>query len=172
MPIILDRSGQLKIQQMAFMLLAVTLFFVIVFLFFLLFSTSNLKKEKVDFEREKAEILVSKIASSPEFNFADVPRGVDFDKVMALKNNEKYKDYLGVDGIILRKIYPIGNNVECKIGNYPECNLIKLFTEKNNAVASSYVALCTKKESGGSSYDYCELGILMIDVNVTNDEKN
>jgi hypothetical protein len=38
------KKGQMKIQQMAFMLMAVTLFFVLVGMFFLIFSFSNLKE--------------------------------------------------------------------------------------------------------------------------------
>ncbi len=163
MSIVLNK-GQLKIQQMAFMLVAVTVFFILVFLFYVSVKTFNLQNDVLELRREKAVGLVTKIASTPEFNFEGIPRGIDMDKLMVLKNAREYKGFWGVKGIIVKKLYPVNNEVECNEGNYPNCNVIKLFTKKSNAPIGSYVALCRKDSVSGESYDRCEIGFLMIEV--------
>jgi hypothetical protein len=162
MSIILGR-GQLKIQQMAFMLMAVTLFFVLVALFYFGMKIAGLEKEKVDLEREKAIGLVSKIASTAEFNFDDNALSVDADKLMILKSLGEYRGFWGVKGIIVRKLPLTSSVVECTNLNYPNCNTIKLFTNSNSGLAASYVSLCTKSVFEGRRYDNCELAILMLE---------
>ncbi len=159
----MKKIAQLKIQQMTFMLLAVTLLFVIVLLFFISFKFSGLKQDAEELKRDKASILASKIASTPEFIFEDTPNAIDADKLMILQSQTKYKEYFGVGGIIVRKIYPSGNLVECTKGNYPNCNIIKIFTSKNEAPVSTFVAWCTKQTTSGVPYNKCELGLLMIE---------
>ena len=159
-------KGQLKIQQMAFMLLAVTLFFVLVLLFYLTIKTAGLEKDFVNSEKEKAAGLVMRLASSPEFVFeggSSGIKGVDADKIMVLKDNSKYKEFWGVEGIIIKKLYPPNTNTECTQNNYPNCNLIKVFTTKKSAPTGSYIALCRKESVSGNSYDRCELALLMIE---------
>ena len=105
-------KGQLKIQQMAFVLIAVTLFFVIVGLFVLAISFSGLRESAEILKEENALALVSQLANSPEFSCENVFDGtalncIDGDKVMALKENiEVYSKFWGVKGIEIRKIYP------------------------------------------------------------------
>src|SRR3989344_5573246 len=95
------KNGQLKIQQMVFMLLALTLFFILVVLFFLVIKTGDLQKDKVNLDREKAIGLVTKIASTPEFNFEGNSRTVDMDKLMILQSMKEYSNFFGVNGIIV-----------------------------------------------------------------------
>ncbi len=174
MSVILIKKGQFKIQQMIFMLLAVTLFFILVGLFFVAFKTASLQKDVVELKRDKAVEIIEKISSNPEFIFEDrsISNAIDSDKLMILKNENKYvfvengkrKTFWGVDGIIVRKIYPSeGEIIECTNENYPNCNLIKLFTNKNNAPISSFVSLCRKDSLNGIKYNRCELAELMIE---------
>jgi len=158
-----NKRAQLKIQQMIFMVLALTLFFILVGLFFLAVRVTNLEKEVIELNRDKAASLVSKIASNPEFTFQGKSNAIDADKIMILKNEPKYRDFFGVDGIIIEKIYPPSNEGECTLLTYPDCNKIKLFTNKESAVTSSFVSLCSKETINGNSYDKCELARLMID---------
>lgn len=162
MSIILNKKGQLKIQQMSFMLIAVIVFFMLVFLFYLIISTAGLKKEHQELEREKAIGLVSKIASTAEFRFEGLANSVDEDKVMILKGEERYKDFFGVDGIIIKKLFPETENVECTLSTYPDCDTIKLFTNNESGSVSSFVSLCRKEVSGGHTYNKCGLAKLMI----------
>lgn len=105
-------KAQMKIQQTAFMLIAVTLFFVFVGLFVLGFKFSGLKQAATDLNEKNAMLLVSKLANSPEFSCGESYGGkrincVDADKVMMLKQNiNKYENFWGVSDIKIRKIYP------------------------------------------------------------------
>jgi len=157
------KKAQLKIQQMIVMLLAVSLFFILVFLFYVSIKFSDLRQSKIDLDREKAAGLVTKIASMPEFSFGDNPRAVDVDKIMMLKELSEYKGFFGVKGIIIRKLPLTSTKIECSIDNYPECNLIKVFTTKDSAPTGSYVALCTKNSIDERAYDRCEMAYLMAD---------
>ncbi|MAG07698.1 hypothetical protein CMI46_02685 [Candidatus Pacearchaeota archaeon] len=161
----------MKIQQMVFMLLAVTLFFVFVGIFFITFKSASLQEDAERLRLDKAGGLVERISSNPEFVFEGKSNAVDGDKLMILKGESDYvfiedgkrKTFWGVKGIIVRKIYPVEEEVECTKDNYPDCNLIKLFTDANSAPISSFVSLCTKRNFGGVNYNNCELAKIMIE---------
>ena len=145
-------KGQLKIQQMAFVLIAVTLFFAIVGLFVLTFSFSGLRESAAILEEENALALVSQIANSPEFSCGGVfdetnLNCIDADKAMALKENvETYSKFWGVKGIEIRKIYPelAAGEIECERENYPECNILTLISSSKGVGVSSFVSLCRR----------------------------
>ena len=61
------KKAQMKIQQTAFMLLAITIFFVLVGLFVLMFKMGSMQDTAEILERDNAMSLVSKLANSPEF---------------------------------------------------------------------------------------------------------
>ena len=100
-----QRKGQLKIQQMAFMLMAVTLFFILVGMFVLTIYLSNLRNSASVFEERNALLLVTKLANSPEFSCGEAFKGkktncIDADKVMMLKERiDKYSDFWDVKNI-------------------------------------------------------------------------
>jgi len=172
-----QRRAQLKIQQMAFMLMAVTLFFVLVGLFVLVIQLSSLKGSVTKLEEENAMLLVTKIANSPEFSCGEAFGGnkincIDSDKVMMLKQNMgKYEGvsnnpeetFWGIaTNIEIRKIYPTDTEIICDTGNYPNCNIIKLGLGEMSAEYSNFVSLCRKESLGGEVYDKCELAKVMI----------
>jgi hypothetical protein len=164
------KRGQLKIQQMAFMLIAVTFLFILVGVFFLSIRLYNIKKIATNLEEENAMLLVSKLANSPEFSCGNAfgPRGscVDSDKLMVLKGMTDYSesDLWGVAKIEIRKIYPDEGNTICNEKNYPNCGIIQIYDKKVNTLpaTSNFVSLCRKESSEKIIYDKCELAILMI----------
>jgi hypothetical protein len=157
------KKAQLKIQQMTFMLLAITLFFILALLFFLAVKVVDLERDAIESQRDKAANLAGKISSNPELIFEDDANSIDADKLMILQRESKYRDYFGVKGIIVEKIYPPGSSVDCDSRNYPNCNKIKLFTISDSAPTKSFVSWCSKQTVNGNSYDKCELAILMIE---------
>ncbi|MBU1252643.1 MAG: hypothetical protein KJ905_03625 [Nanoarchaeota archaeon] len=166
------KIGQMKIQQMAFMLIAVTLFFVFVGMFFLTFVFSDIKKSANLIEEKNALFLVSKLANSPEFSCGNSFDGfkancIDSDKVMVLKGHETtYLGFWGVEKISVRKIYPSGNSVECSLGNYPNCNeiiILGTFGEDVSGVGvSNFVALCRKDNIEGIIDNKCEMAKVIV----------
>lgn len=169
MIIIQKKNGQMKIQQMAFMLMAVFFFFVIAGMFILVIRFSNLKKTAEILQEENAMLLTSKLANSPEFACGDSfgsrkTNCIDADKVMMLKENKKYSDFWGISNIEIRKIYPVyPSEIICELGNYPNCNIIKVISKEVSGVGvSNFVSLCRKEASESESYDKCELAKLII----------
>ena len=160
--------GQMKIQQMAFMLIAVTFLFILVAVFFLAISLSNLQRKATILAEDDALLLVSKLANSAEFSCGNSygsskANCIDFDKLIALsERSSKYQNFWGVAKIYVRKIYPFDETV-CTEGNYPDCGLLKLVDRNVNATAftSNFVSLC-RKDKTDIIYDKCELGLLMV----------
>ncbi len=163
-----NRKGQLKIQQMAFMLMAVTLFFVLVAIFVLVFRFSGLKQSSQQLEKENAMLLVSKLANSPEFScenaFGALSNCIDADKVLALIGKEEYENFFGVAKIEIRRIYPAKGNEACNSENYETCGIIKILEKNVNTLASSsnFVSLCRKENKEEMLYDKCELAKLIV----------
>lgn len=167
-----NKKGQLKIQQMAFMLMAITLFFVLVGMFVLVFRFSGLKESASLLEEKNALLLVTKLANSPEFSCGSAFGSnrincIDLDKVMMLKDIKDYEEFWGVGKIEIRKIYPINGsneNEECTVANYQECGVIEVLSKDVNLqpASSNYVSLCKKDSYDGEIYNKCELALLIV----------
>lgn len=163
-------KAQVKIQQMAFMLLAVTLFFVLVLIFVVVVKSSGLKETSSELSQENAILLVSKLANSPEFSCEESfgknkINCVDGDKLMALKENiEAYEDFWDVQNIEVRKIVPKAESeIVCTINNYPNCNVIRIISKNITGFdASNFVILCRKDTLDGEVYDKCEIAKIMV----------
>lgn len=166
----LSNKGQLKIQQMSFMLIAVTLLFALAGMFILSIFFSGLKEEATNLEEKNAITLSMVIANSPEFSCGysygtEKIACIDTDKVIKLKENiDKYKNFWGTDtNIEIRKIYPITtDDVDCNIRNYPNCNIINLKDEEIEGGYSNFALLCRKEVFEGQAYNKCDLGKIII----------
>ncbi|MBU2612784.1 MAG: hypothetical protein KKB62_03630 [Nanoarchaeota archaeon] len=162
------KSGQVKIQQMAFLIIGLTIFFVFVGLFVLMFTLSGLSQTRSELERERAILLVSQLADFPEFACGSAfgtekINCVDFDKAFVLKSNiNDFKEIFGVDGIQIVKVYP-ESSVVCTSGSYPDCGSLTIFDDGGPGVyTSTFVSLCRKERAGGSFYNKCEIARLMV----------
>ena len=174
------KQGQLKIQQMVFMLLAATLFFALVGMLVLALKFSGLKESATALEEKNSLLLVTRIANSPEFScgkaFGNLKTNcVDADKVMMLKKNiDRYDNFWGREtNIEIIKIYPDNlypkghekvtrGYVVCTLNNYPNCNLINLQSEEIHVEHSNFISLCRKDLINGEVYDKCELAKIMV----------
>jgi len=165
-----SKKAQMKIQQTAFMLIAITLFFVLVGVFFIGFKLSSLKEDVTSLEAKQAKLLVSKLANAPEFAcgsaFSEKKSNcVDSDKVlMLMKDIDKYKDFWGVKDIKIRKIYPkLDRDIVCDTSNYPNCNIMNIIERGTiGTYEQNFVSLCRKEVVGDKPYDKCEVAILMV----------
>jgi len=164
-----NKKAQMKVQQMAFMLIAVTLFLVMAGMFMLMISFSGIRDAAKLLEEKNALLLVSKIADSPEFSCGNAfgttrSNCIDTDKVMALTGRLRdYRGFWGVPGIEIRKIYPAGGR-KCSLENYPECEKITIEDSREGTGVSNFVSLCRKEQnsSTGYIYDKCELGRIIV----------
>ena len=137
------------------MLIAVTLFLVLVGLFVLSVKLTGLKESATELQEKNSMLLATKIANSPEFScgfaFDETKLAcIDADKVMMLKENiGKYESFWKVNNIEIRKIYPSGDKL-CTTGNYPDCNIIRLQSKEVSGFdLSNFVSLCRKSTEDG-----------------------
>ena len=160
------KSGQMKIQQMSFLIIAVFIFLAMVGMIVL-----TVKNSATELREQNAKLLVSKLASSPEFSCGEAYGSpgktdcIDEDKIMALKDNiNKYTGFWRVSNIQIRRIYPSqSNDIECTPSNYPKCNVINLITNSPEGIGqSNFVALCRKETYGGEFVNVCEMAKLIV----------
>ncbi len=175
---VMNKKAQFKIQQMAFMLMAVVLFFILVALFFVSYYVISLKDTATGTQEEKALILIDNLANSPEFRYDQIrcnDNCIDTDKIMVLKNREAYVGFGGSDNgfwniaaiEIIRNSPSENKNIVCDLGNYPNCGVYEIYENTNTKKGEyigGYVNLCRKEKMPDSRriYDKCELGKLLI----------
>ena len=169
-----SKRSQFKIQQMAFMLIALFLFFVLVLLFFSAFWYKDMIKQANKLEQEKASMLAQYISSYSEFSCPQESYCIDSDRLVVLKNKTFYKEMFPFVYIKIRKIYPTSNtqDIECNKANYPSCNLFTIFEKntKNKTLAvGSFVALCRNEIINNYPQKICELGKIMLAYEVKNE---
>jgi hypothetical protein len=163
------KKAQIKIQQMAFMLIAVFILFVMIGIIVVAVKSSNLKKTATEYQQKNALTLVSKLASSPEFscgNSYGIQKTdcIDLDKVMGLKRNiDNYEGFWEVSNIEIRKIYPApSEEIKCDFENYPNCNYIDLMENPQGNAVSNFVSLCHKESNGNIVANVCDLGKIIV----------
>ena len=164
------KSAQYKIQQMAFMILAIFFFFILVGLFFIGWQVVNIQQSHARLQEEKALSALKVIADSSEFNCdANQDWCIDKDKLTAFTHYaDLYSDFWSVASIELLIVYP--PRIEKDSTNYepilcPDvgCDYYKLYDsgQRNRRIYSAYVSVC---EDIDRSHTICELGKLMLGV--------
>jgi hypothetical protein len=166
---IMVKRGQIKIQQMIFMIVAVGLLFVLVGVFFLSINLSNIKQTATSLAEENSMLLVSKVANSPEFSCGNAfgtsrANCIDFDKIIYLAKMGDYSNFWGVAKIEVRKILPNDGDTVCTSDNYPNCGIVNVLNKNVKILpySSNFVSLCRKETDGKIIYDKCELALLLI----------
>ena len=155
-----SKRAQLKIQQMAFVLVAIIIFFAIVALLYFSISLSNLRKSASSLQEQEASELVRKLASTPEFSFTatDCSNCIDLDKLLLLKSRQSYKEFWNLDFLKIEKLYPKTEKLECEKANYPDCNEITIIDKKEfGSPQKAFVSLCRWEQAKGG-YTKCGLG--------------
>lgn len=152
------KKAQMKIQEMAFVLVAIMIFFGIVAIIYFKISTSGLQQNVESQRADQASQLVQKLASTPEFAFTaiDCTNCIDMDKVMLLKGMKNYKSFWGLDFLQVEVLYPQQHG-ECTTANYPNCRTITIINNTQGIPSSAYVSLC-RQEFDNGNYVKCDLG--------------
>jgi len=163
-------KSQLKIQEMAFMLMAVVIFFIIAGLFFMTIKYREMYKTSNLFEKEKTLSTIAKLAETAEFNCGK-PLCIDTDKLIVMKNRKAYDGFFPVTSLSVVRIFPKNSaqEIECNENNYPDCNLFNIYEKnvKNEDKVSTFVALCRQeKDENGYWYSKCELGKIVAGMEV------
>jgi len=105
------KRGQYKIQQMAFMILAIFFFFVLVGIFFIGWQITGIKSDFSKLQEEKALSSLKVIADSTELNCEQSEDWcIDKDKLVAYaENSHLYEDFWSAASIEVLMVYPRGN---------------------------------------------------------------
>ena len=152
--------GQLKIQEMAFVLVALMIFFGLVALIFASINMNKLKTQTASLREQEALGLVRKISGTPELGFtaASCSNCIDVDKALVLKDQKAYSGFFNLDYLMIERVYPTGKG-ECTLGNFPDCKTITIVNSSGFLSAPySYVSLCRYEGSQDRGYYKCELG--------------
>jgi len=157
-------KAQIKMQQTAFMLLALVLFFALIFVFYFILQSRNLNITANQLEMNRVGEFAKFIAGTTEFACAGEQYCVDSDKIMVLKNMTSYNNYWQVSFIDIVKIN--GTDRECNFETYPDCNVIHVYDNKKattkDAPRGSFISLCRHEKVEGYNQNYCELAKLII----------
>jgi hypothetical protein len=162
-----EKRGQMKIMQMAFMIVGVFIFFVIVGLFVLVISFNNTRGSAEDLAREEAISFLGTIASLSEFSYdSDESYCVDEDKLKVLTGGfgNAYEEFWPVASIEVCVLYPnVGEVIECPGEG---CNYYDVYDsgQVNVEKYSSYVSVCQRVKEYGTAYDDCSVGKLIVGV--------
>ncbi|MFA7707544.1 MAG: hypothetical protein WCX73_01210 [Candidatus Pacearchaeota archaeon] len=157
-------KAQLKIQEMAFFLVAVLLFFILVGLFAFSIYFAHLTKSANAVSEERTLSSITNLADAAEFNCGE-PNCIDADKVIGLMQNVKYEKFWSFSSLkILRSSgFPMNKDeskwITCTPTNYPDCDVFEIYDKnvKNERTISNYVALCRVELENGENYKRCEI---------------
>ena len=150
--IIKNKIGQVKIQETAFMLVALIFFLSLIFLVYSNYKVREIYTLYTELQKEKAITLLDKFVSLPEFSCL-YGRCIDLDKVLALGNISGYHElWRGISKIEVIQLYPISERyVIYKKGN-------------SHLSYATFVPLCKTEYSEGYVWQKCTLGKLLIGV--------
>lgn len=158
-------KAQLQIQEMAFMLVAVIFFFILVGLFAFSIVYSNIIKTSTSLSEDKTLLSINSLAESPEFYCEEQkPNCIDSDKLISLIGKKDYNNFWEFTSLRIIKLNafnksPEKDMIKCTLTNYPNCDNFLIIDKriKNEKLIESYVTLCRKEVENNGFYDKCEI---------------
>jgi len=167
------KRGQMKMMQMAFMIVAVFFFFILVGLFFLSIQFKDVKGSAAQLQRDQAISSLRVIADMPELSYdSGESATLDEDKLKVMSGNfsRYYDEFWPVASV---GVYKLGTGYnETKPCPGVGCNYYKLYDNEQDNVRtySTYVSICKKVKELGFVYDGCEVGKLEVGVIMRDEE--
>lgn len=147
--------AQLKIQETAFMLLALAFLFALLFIFYSNYQIRQIYSAKNKLLEEQAITLLEKFVVMPEFSCLH-GTCIDEDKILVLRNMSAYNDlWHGTVRIQVVKIYPKRETFTIyeagkKTGDYISY--------------SSFIPLCKTLQQEGYIWQRCSLAKLLVSI--------
>lgn len=163
------KKADMQIQQMAFMIVAVFIFFGLVGIFFINIQIKKLGGNAASLQRDQAISSLQVIADMPELAFKSSETLVlDEDKLRVMSEDfgKNYESLWPVASIDVYKIYPKPEKfIKCPAQN---CNHYKIYdnNQTSKQTYSTFVSICSKQKESGSFYERCEIGKLVVGVNI------
>jgi len=147
----INGRGQLRIQEMAFVLLAVVLLGFIAFIFYAKFQSEGIRSSSEQIKERDALSLRDKIAALPEIKCSE-KLCIDRDKAVMLKDYNLKGMFQGLTEAKIVELYPSNETIVLYSGG------------KGNVTYSTFVNLCEQKSLGGIfAYD-CGLALLEVSI--------
>lgn len=167
-------KAQLRIQEMAFMLVGVFMFFALVGLIGLGVLYNGIYQEANTMAQEKTFTAMVALADSPEFSCVSSKSNcIDGDKAITLMNKSVYFNFWPFSSLrIITRHSAFDKDydqmTQCTLANYPDCDVITVYDKKvdGEIASSNFVAFCRKEYQdfgnlNGRSYDKCEVGMIV-----------
>ena len=158
-----SKKGQLRIQEMAFMLLAVFLFFTLVGLFAFSIIYVNLSDSAKNIAEDRTLSSVTSLADTPEMScVASKSNCIDGDKLINIVNKEVYGELWPYSSLKVIKLSGFGKDedqlIVCTKANYPDCDVFYIYDKdvESERTIATHVAICNKELENGYTYDKCE----------------
>jgi len=148
-----NKNAQIKIQETAFVLLAIALLAILIFIFYSKFQVGKLQSEIQTINQETAKSMLEKIAAMPELACSGFGNEqvlcIDKDKASILSKEQGYEKFW--QNVARIELVPI----------YPESPRITIYAGKEgNATYSTFINLCSQKADVWS----CAIGKVLISV--------
>jgi hypothetical protein len=149
------RKAQVKIQETAFMLLALAFFFILVLIFYSNYQLKQLYAQRGKLQSEEAISLLEKFVALPEFSCLH-GSCIDLDKLLGLRNVTGYDDlWKGTSKIEVVQIYP-------------SRNVYTIYQKgKQDITYSTFVPLCKTRYLDGYVWQECSLAKLLVSIEKT-----
>lgn len=148
----MNKKGDLKIQEMAFVLIALALLAGLVFVFVVKFQSVGIQSQVDELNQQRAISLRDKIAALPELKCAKI-NCIDRDKAESLQYYEVEDLFQGLKAARIVEIYPGDAEI--------------ILYQSNQAPGRSYstfLNLCEQVKTG-PTFDYeCSLALLLVSI--------
>ncbi|MBX4196837.1 hypothetical protein KW805_04580 [Candidatus Pacearchaeota archaeon] len=146
---------------MAFVLVALLIFFSMVALIYASLRISHLKGQAGTLAQAQAQELARTLASAPELQ-GKCDSCIDTDKALILKEklNSEYKGLWKVSYLRIERLYPNAQNRECTRMNYPDCSTLTLINGSLGTAQGAFVNLC--RYVAEKKYIQCDIGKIYV----------
>lgn len=164
----LDKKGQVKIQEMAFMLVALLFFFIIVGIFGFGFLVNELRANAVDVAEQRTFSALVSLSDTAEFSCSVArPNCIDADKLIVMTNRTVYSRFYPFASLKVIRFQAFNKDpedmVQCTMANYPDCDIFVVYENENENVitTATYASLCMKDYENGANYYKCEVARIL-----------
>lgn len=173
-------KAQLQLQEMAFVLVGLILFFALLLLFFAVFQQARIKSLAEEIRREETIAKLHSIANMPEFSCREA-FCVSEESLLAFKNlddvqKQKYYKMWDEAKIVLIKFervfqgqidmaQPTSPRSCDNINVLPNCDYHIIYNktlEKNYEAHSTFIPMCYIANEKGIPISYCNIGKIIV----------
>ncbi len=155
------KKAQMKIQEMAFVLVGLVLLFAFIFIIYIKLQSTGIEKETTELKQSHALSLLDRVIAMPELRcsagFGAESLCIDKDKLDSMSKSEfkdKYKTlWKGVKEIKIKEIYPESGQ-----------EYVIFSDEKQDYTEYSAFTRICKDKYEGVGWQQCSIGIVMVSV--------